>query len=77
MLLRFHITPYDFLFAHAVYIHSKQLTKGSFGKSIDSRSKTSLKYCFLDSTLNSMGGVLCSAMVREWLRMRKSLVMYY
>ena len=51
--------------------------KGSFGKWIYSRSKTSLKYCFLDSALNSMSGVLCSAMVREWLRMRKSLVMYY
>ena len=29
------------------------------------------------STLNSMGGVLCSAIVSEWLKMRKSLAIHY
>ena len=76
LLLSVHVTT--FLYAHAVYIHPKYLKKGSFGKSISRRSKTSLKYCcFSVSTINSMDGVLRSVIVSERLKMRKSLAINY
>ena len=70
---------YNIIFiCNAVYIHSKSLKKGSFGKSICRWSKTSLKYCFFFvSTLNSMDGVLCSVIVSEQLKIRKSLAINY
>ena len=77
LLLSIHVTTL-FLHAHAVYIHPKYLKKGSFGKSISRRSKTSLKYCcFSVSTINSMNGVLCSVIVSERLKMRKILTGYH
>ena len=73
LLFSVHVTT--FLDAHGVYIHPKYLKKGSFGKSISRRSKTSLKYCcFSVSTTNSMNVVLCSVVVSERLKMKKSLL---
>ena len=34
-------------------------------------------FSFFGSTLNSMGGACCGATVSEWLKMRKSLGIYY
>ena len=34
-------------------------------------------YIFFVSALNSIGGVLCSSIMREWLKIRKSLGIYY
>ena len=59
-----HVTTY-FSYAHVVYFHSKYLKKGSFVKSIYRRSKTYLKWFFFVYTLNSKGGVLCSARVSK------------
>ena len=39
--------------------------------------KLLLNYFFFVSTLNSKGGVLCSARVSERLKMRKSLAIHY
>ena len=78
-LLSCHVTTL-FLFAHAVYIHyilPKCLKKASFGKWISRRSKTSLKYFFSVSTITSMCAVLCSVIVSERLKMRKSLAINY
>ena len=62
----------------AAYTYPKYLKKGSFRKSISKRSKISLKYCcFSISTINSMDGVLCSFIVSERLKMRKSLAINY
>ena len=41
------------------------------------QSKTSLNFFFFVSTLNSMGGILCSTTVSEWLKMRKYFGIYY
>ena len=52
------------------------IKKGSFGKSIYRQSKT-LECFFFVSTLNSKGGVLCSAKLSKRLKMRKSLGIHY
>ena len=64
--------------AFSVSEKSKNNEKRSFGKAIYRRSKTSLKYCFLISTLNSMGSsTLCSTIVSERLKNRKALAIHY
>ena len=66
-----------FTCTHSIY-SSKIFKKGSFGKSISRRSKTSSKYyCFSVSTINSMNGDLCSVVVSERLKIRKSLAVNY
>ena len=76
---------HNFLYADAAYTHSKYLKKRSFGMSMYGQSKTSLMIFknyfpiifFLVSTLNSMGGVLCSIIVSERFKIRKSLAINY
>ena len=70
-----------FFYAHTAYIRIKYSKKGSFEMSTYRQSRTSLIFFkniflnkfFLVSTLSSMGGVVCSAIVSERLKIGKSL----
>ena len=72
-----HVTLQHYFYLRMQYILPKCLKKASFGKWISRRSKTSLKYFFSVSTITSMCAVLCSVIVSERLKMRKSLAINY
>ena len=76
-LLSFYVMTSFFICAHSIY-SLKIFKEGKlWGVDLKAIRNFFVIFFFFVSTLNSIGGVLCSATVSGWLKMRKFLGIYF
>ena len=75
-VIAFYVITLFFICTYSIY--SLKIFKGREFWEVDLKAiQNFFAIFFFVYTLNGKGGVLCSATVSEWLKMRKSLGIYY